>query len=125
MSDKRELCKRLNKLCIKLDKKYSVNEGGCCFVALTIAKELEKLKIKYSLKVANHSQIKKKDFPNNLIKRNTCYHYYLHVNYYEDINSDLNKYSATFKNINSKSLKYIYEHGWWNDIYNTSNNKKK
>lgn len=124
MSDKRELCRKLNELCIKLDKEYHINDGGCCFVALTIAKELEKLGIKYSLKVTNQSPIGRKNFPESVIKSDTCYHYYLHINYYEDINVDENRYISVFTNVNTKILKYIYSKGYWNNDYDTSNNKK-
>lgn len=124
MSNKRELCKKLNELCEKFDKKYYINSGGCCFVALTIAKELEKLGIKYSLKVTNYYPIGRKNFPENVIEANTCSHYYIHINYYGDINADNERYISTFTNINVKTLKYIYSKGYWNDDYNTLNNKK-
>ena len=38
----------LNSLCDNLNYKYSINSGGCCFVAFCIATQLEKYGIPYS-----------------------------------------------------------------------------
>ena len=32
---------KINKLCLELDEKYNINNGGCCYVAYCIAKQLE------------------------------------------------------------------------------------
>lgn len=32
---------KINKLCLELDDKYNINNGGCCYVAHCIAKQLE------------------------------------------------------------------------------------
>ena len=44
-----ELFTKLNKLCNKLDEQYSINHGGCCFVAATLARQLEKYNIPFSV----------------------------------------------------------------------------
>lgn len=38
---RKELFKQLNALCEKLDYKYDINRGGCCYVAACLAEQLE------------------------------------------------------------------------------------
>ena len=45
---------QLNNLCQKLDILYDINNGGCCYVAYKIAKQLDKLNIKYELVVFDY-----------------------------------------------------------------------
>ena len=45
----KRLVNKLNKLCEKLNEDYSINCGGCCFVASVIAKKLVENHIKYEV----------------------------------------------------------------------------
>lgn len=46
---KKELFKKVNELCIYLDSKYHINDGGCCYVAACLAEQLEKHNIPFSI----------------------------------------------------------------------------
>lgn len=46
---KKELFKSINELCLNLDYKYDINNGGCCFVAAVIAQQLENYNIPYEV----------------------------------------------------------------------------
>lgn len=48
-SKEKSLATKLNTLCRCLDFKYSINSGGCCFVAALIADILTYYKIKYKV----------------------------------------------------------------------------
>ena len=128
---------QLNNLCQKLDILYDINNGGCCYVAYKIAKQLDKLNIKYELVVfdyisKNKSLIskevinKRKNIKDNesVVGNGTCNHYCLYLRGYGYINKgdfdDRNKYFI--KNISYKNIRWIYKKGDWNDEYLISKN---
>lgn len=45
-----QLFKELNALCIKLDKEWDINCGGCCYVAYVLAKYLEEYNISFVIR---------------------------------------------------------------------------
>ena len=46
----------LDCLCSCLDKLYSINSGGCCYVAYLIACHLDKLRVKYDLVIYDYKR---------------------------------------------------------------------
>lgn len=48
MSQKK-LIDQLNNLCIELDDKYNINNGGCCYIAAVMARYLTQYNIPYQL----------------------------------------------------------------------------
>lgn len=44
-----QLFTRLNELCIEMQYSYSINSGGCCFVAACIAENLERVHIPFKV----------------------------------------------------------------------------
>ena len=47
--NRKKLFTKLNKLCLELDNKYNINNGGCCYVAACIAEQLEKFNIPFEI----------------------------------------------------------------------------
>lgn len=137
--DIQNLIDELNEICLDLDNKYRINSGGCCYVAAEIARNLDKLKIKYELKIFDSydknleiiSREVKTKHSNSTIHTsvtglNTCNHYFIHINNYGSINSeeeiyyDANVYSI--ENIRYTNIKWIYDYGIWNNDYETIHN---
>ena len=61
---RKELFKRINALCEKLDYKYDINRGGCCYVAACLAEQLEIHNIPFKAiqyGLGNHFSIKVSD----------------------------------------------------------------
>ena len=105
--NKRTLFKEINELCLELDSKYNINDGGCCFVAACIARQLEKYKI-----------------PFTLIHYNvwSC-HYAIKVDdrYLNRCDYKKKEISAEIK-CNSSYIYGIYYDKDWNPMYKTKNN---
>ena len=49
------LVKEVNRICNKLQNKYDINYGGCCYVAYLIKKHLERLGISSELVIVDTS----------------------------------------------------------------------
>lgn len=134
-----KLVEDLDNICSNLNSEYSINCGGCCFVAYVIAKHLDRLNIKYSLQIMN-------DFPKNLeeinkeVKRkmfntweemsvsgeNTCCHYYLKIDGGGTVNEGSFSYAYyiyTISDINHRNIGWIYKNSCWNSKYKRRNNK--
>lgn len=138
----RSLVKELNTLCNELDSEYDINLGGCCFVASEIAKHLDKLNLKYELRIFDYYDKKNKESINNEVKfkrkHNTpetsvvghhcCTHYFIHVKGYGSVNAFKNyfKKATVYKitDITYKNIKWIYNISSWNNYYRKSNNSK-
>lgn len=141
MQDYNQLRKGLNKLCEDLNWNYSINSGGCCFVAFIIAAHLYRLNIPYKFVICDSDKKCRKDILyeltnkiNNSCERDSatgsdcCNHYclqigntYINGGYYRK-NSYYHKYS--FKNITPDVIKWVYETGEWNESYSTYHNNK-
>lgn len=137
MQHLRQLRDDLNKLCEGLDDKYSINCGGCCYVAYLIAEQLEKLGLKYKLVVYSwdkknielintevHSQ-KLLGNDNSVAGEYVSYHYAIHIVRIGTINpaDDEDAYSYYLRGITASNIKWLYKTGCWNHCYSTANNK--
>lgn len=101
------LFKEINKLCLELDSKYKINDGGCCFVAACLARQLEKYKIPFTLIHYNewscHYAIKVKD------------------RYLNRCDFRKNEISAEIK-CRASYISNIYYNKDWNPMYSIQNN---
>lgn len=128
------LRRELDKLCLYLNKKYSINCGGCCFLASIIALNLDRLHIKYRLVIFSRykkniykieqeirSKVRNGVSYNSVIKNGTCSHYTIYLEGGGAINIDgYNFFSCKYfiKDINASNIKWIYKLGSWNPEYN-------
>lgn len=116
---------KLNKLCKKLDLEYKINQGGCCFIAYVISKQLEKLNIPYELVVYDGEDRCDLD-TDSLTFDETANHYCIKILKQGIVNQgncndeDYNVYNVK---LNSNDLEYIYNNGSWNCMYNSKNNQ--
>ena len=106
----------LDCLCSCLDKLYSINSGGCCYVAYLIACHLDKLRIKYDLVIYDYkrkdeacinSEVQNTCLPNSVTGKQTCEHYCISISggdWNEVYNRDDNEYVKGM--INSFFSKY-------------------
>lgn len=124
----------LDCLCTCLDTLYSINSGGCCYVAYLIACHLDKLKIKYNLVIYDY---KKRDencverdilnmcLPNSVTGNQTCDHYCISI----EGGGVVNKGDVTYlkkcviRDVTSRNLKWLYKNGHWNSTYNRKDNR--
>lgn len=124
----------LDCLCSYLDKLYSINSGGCCYIAYLIACHLDKLKVKYDLVIYDYkrkdeacinSEVQNMCLPNSVTGKQTCEHYCISISGGGVVNkgdvTGLKKYIV--KGITNKNLKWLYKNGYWNRMYNRDNNK--
>lgn len=133
------LQRSLNELCWRLNRKYSINSGGCCFVAYLIAFHLDRLGLRYKLLIFTrevkddfgissevHSKVRNNSKKISIVGAGTCNHYALYLEGGGTINVGgfdtlLNKY--LIEDINSSNIKWIYRSGRWNPEYNIHNNR--
>lgn len=135
--DLSNLVRNLNNLCEFLDNSYDINCGGCCYISHLIAKHLESLNIEYSVVILDYEIDKedinedevitsiKKHKHNLLTGRDVGNHYALKIED-EIINPssiDEDRTIICTNEIKSKDLKWIYDTGDWNDMYNIARNK--
>ena len=122
----------LNSLCDNLNYKYSINFGGCCFVAFCIATQLEKYGIPYKVILLADDYISSYELRNNF-KENDGFgtnddvgnHYLLQVdNYYINLgNFEINYYYVSKSSyVKPIEIYHVYEDGYWNCTYDRSNN---
>ena len=100
--NRKELFKQLNSLCYEMNESYNINNGGCCFVAATIAEQLEKFTIPFT--VINYD-----------------YHWHVAIRVSDRIiNRDGCEYKCITKDdtTSSKELYNEYYNSKWNDLYN-------
>lgn len=120
-----QLAKRLNSICEKLDDKYNINNGGCCYTAYCIAKILEKANLKFYLVALDRDHKFYKEYSISDLQR-PCNHYAIRIK------TDCNNYTiniSSFNHVRSKELKASssdilkhYKQHIWNEMYNTTNN---
>ena len=121
------LAQQLNKICEKLDDKYDINNGGCCYTAYCIAKILEKANIKFYLIALDRDYRFLKESNITDLKR-SCNHYAIKVktdqnSYAINISSFTHAYSRELKASASDILEHYKQH-LWNEMYDTDNNVK-
>lgn len=133
------LVKELNLLCSELQEQYSINHGGCCYLAYLISAELERFGVEYDLVVydyykrnrscVEHEVIncnRNKKLEESITGKHTCDHYCLRirgagiVNLHNEDNGN-NEY--IIPEVPSKNIKWLYKRGRWNMCYSTKNNK--
>ena len=133
------LRKSLDQLCEKLSSFY-INYGGCCYLSYLIAYHLDKLDIKYKLIIFSYSKKELKEIITEItdkrrgpskkasvIKSGTCNHYSIFLEGGGMLNAGYFKENCKryfIKNVTSSDIKWIYRMGYWNSVYNTSNNKR-
>lgn len=120
-----QLAKKLNSICEKLDSKYYINCGGCCYTAYCIAKILEEANLKFYLVALDRDYRFCKESSISDLQR-SCNHYAIRIK------TDCNSYTiniSSFTNVHSKELKASasdilkhYNQHLWNEMYNTANN---
>jgi hypothetical protein len=101
--NRKELFKQLNALCEKLDYKYDINRGGCCYVAACLAEQLEKYNIPYTAiqyGLGNHFSIKVSD---------------RYLNRCDYKKNEINNTYEPFESF--KDLLHYYHHHTWNETY--------
>lgn len=121
LQSREKLSKKLNLLCKYLNDEYSINFGGCCYVAYLMASLLKHDGIKYKVIVFDSE---------NFCKRKTFIedpwdhtHYCIQVDNYL-INEDNCEglYKVVYKRVTPKDLKKHYFRSSWNDTYDVTNN---
>lgn len=130
----RSLYKELNDLCYKLDNKYDINCGGCCYVAYCIADELQKRHIRFGLVLygSDMEDYSTSEIRNNILGRFNCFptgdettnHYAIKLSHIGVINGDDWEDYRVVNNLLSEDIRFIYDNGDWNRMYHTSNNNK-
>ena len=106
--NKKRLFKQLNSLCKELQNRYDINNGGCCFVAATIAEQFEIYNIPFTVIKYDSEGL----------------HYAIRVND-RIINRD-NYFCREIVDefyISSETLYLIYKNNNWNPYYNTKYNE--
>ena len=133
------LRRSLNDLCLQLDNKYLINNGGCCFVAYLIAFHLDRLGLGYKLLIITnefkdnisissevHSRVRNNSRRTSIVGSGTCNHYALYLEGGGTINvGEFSTFLNTYliEDINSSDIKWIYRSGRWNPEYNVHNNR--
>lgn len=127
----------------RLDKKYNINEGGCCFTASIIAKQLEKRNVPFKIIIIDTDvrieSIKELQtrfiFHEQLFTRHSaCAHVsiavknengrYVDLNEMTDVQNDIKCgfFGKAMIKGSSDDLKYMYENNGWYFGYNTKYN---
>lgn len=115
----------LNSICKKLDDKYNINNGGCCYTAYCIAKILEEANLNFYLVALDRDYKFYKESSISDLQR-SCNHYAIRIK------TNCNSYTinvSSFSHVGSKELKASaadilkhYKQHLWNDMYDTANN---
>ena len=115
----------LNRLFTLLEKNYSINWGGCCWLTYCLAVNLERLNIPFSL-VIYDGEGDAEEAHNNIMERNcafptgneTASHYTLKARGLGILNKSSGDPFILVKDVDSEDILWIYEEGDWNDCYN-------
>lgn len=131
---RQKLIEELNNLCDKLDKKYDINCGGCCYIAYLISLVLSTFNIKYKLTIYDHEVNfhKKLEIRNNIrnnrgfpCRLDTANHYAISISGRTINKSTFSPRPGKHLNISyikPEEIKEMYTKGDWNDYYNRSHN---
>ena len=108
----------LNKLCCRLQYQYSINYGGCCYVAYCISRMLEKDHIPFTVCIMGtriYTKLRN-------IKQSQP-HYYLKVGETSINGSPQWLYTVShLTDVTSRMLLFHYKKHEWNDSYDYGNN---
>lgn len=133
------LAKSLNSLCKFLHETYSVNFGGCCFLAYLIAQHFDRLGLDYDLVIYDESYKDRVSIEHEVISRHrnkgafhsvtgyhSCNHYCLQLRGAGVINGDdedEEEHCYTIPDVTYKNIRWIYRNSEWNDCYEVRHNK--
>lgn len=133
-----DLLEKLENECQALNDDYSINSGGCCFLAYIIAKEFDKRDVNYDLVIGDN--YKTRDYNSiyaevinqtendleeeSVVGYNTVNHYFLSVDGFYLNSNDGYNILWTIPVSDYVPIKWIWEHGEWNKCYDTKYNKK-
>ena len=95
---RKELYKSLENLCCEMRDSYSINSGGCCFVAAVIAEQLELKNIPFKIACCYHPT-----------------HYWIKVK-----DRHINRDGFCKEELNSWNSEYLFNKYYsqeWNDYY--------
>lgn len=107
----KRLIRRINNLCVYLDNKYSINRGGCCYVASVIAQKLSELEIEYTVLFDGEPE------------GEGCFHVWLKAEDIE-INSIRHSVITSEENLSPEEILNIYNSNDWCSIYDIDLNTK-
>ena len=116
-------------MCVELDNSFSINLGGCCYVAYCIAKLLEQDGFRYSLLVFD-DYYNLSDYCDLFELPDTMAHYAIMLECPDSINSevincfedDFDSFYTDFE-VTSDEILHYYKTHEWNTEYNIKNNK--
>jgi hypothetical protein len=122
-------------LCDVLESSFFINQGGCCYIAYVIAKNLEKLNIPYKVVLCDEDiVVDEKDYYYGNIKKRSrkgIIHYEYSFNHVYLTIDDMAINYVSYLNdnpielfLNSKDLFWIYKKGDWNRVYDSKLNPK-
>lgn len=131
------LVRSLNSLCKFLHDTYSVNYGGCCFLAYLIAQHLDQLGLEYDLVIYDNyyrdrvniehevlSRHRNKGLHNSVTGPHSCNHYCLQLRGAGVINAeDEGGHRYTVPDVSYKNIRWIYRNSKWNSLYEVRHNK--
>lgn len=130
------LCEKLVEACEEFNEDFDVNHGGCCYLALAIAKEFDKRGISYTLIVDSHDDMNEETIAEEVLNRtrnlgeedsvigyHTRSHYYLLCNGTPINENGYYEYEIEIPVTDYLPIKWIYEHGDWNEDYDPRFNK--
>ena len=122
----KKLRTELSRLFTLLDKNYSINWGGCCWLTYCLACNFERLNIPYSLVIYDNEGNPEEAY-NNIMDRwvgfptggETASHYTLKVKGLGVLNKNKGESFIIVSNVNSEDIHWIYDKGNWNSYYNS------
>lgn len=123
-SEYKNVCDNLNAICKCLNTIYSVNSGGCCYMAYIIAEILNKEGIEYSVILESDNNDLADSFSDI---DDSVYHVCIKVtqgdNIYiiNEISDSIEGYE--YENVSPKELLDYYNKGHWNWTYQVVKNK--
>ena len=102
-----------------------INNGGCCFIAYVVAKNLEKRNIPYSLMVYDYEDYSYEEVSDTLFVKS--FNHYAIKTEYGIINGDSqcedpDCQSYEFTDFDSESIYNLYKRNDWNSDYDTDEN---
>lgn len=112
------IVRKLNNLCKYLNREYSINYGGCCYVAYVIAKLLESDDIKFRLVVYSEDEIIENSIEDLY---ESCSHCSISLEGGLDLNDDGCKKDSSLERyefiVESRDILKYYKKCDWNPYY--------
>lgn len=133
-----ELIDEIEKLSAYCHDKYNINWGGCCYFAYLLARELEKIGVRYKLVIeddqSGFKRLKKLDVRNSIRNKqeccngntlSSCCHYTLQIDGVIVNNEGCRNYYdyLIVGCVKPEEIEWLYKVGSWNNCYKTRHNK--